>query len=498
MKKARGRLTIIDALRDPRLFGALPAFRDLSTWRPWLIFLRATYGLPLSKPERAIFEKHTGRAYSPPAGGWPEVVCIVGRQSGKSRVASLIASYEAATAKPQEDRTDLYALLVSQDARAALRTLLSYARAPFELIPLLQDTVEGQTGDSVRLKNHVVLAAYPCRPQSTRGLRAAVAVCDELAFFRSTENLPTDTEMLRAIRPALATTGGKLIILSSPYGQSGGLWELHRQHFGREDSSTLIWQASAPDMNPTLPANYLERMAQDDPEAYRSEVLGEFRTGLSTFLDPDAIAACVAADVRERQPKPGIRYVAFCDPSGGRRDKFTLGIAHREGTLAILDAVRAWKPPFNPSGVVAEACTFLKTYGVYAVSGDRFSAEFVAEQFRTNGIQYTASERDRSTIYLEIMPLLNSERAVLLDHPELLKELRGLERRRGTSGKDRVDHRPGQHDDLANSAAGVLVLAGSGPAPMTMEQLDGFLAANAGLRSEPGEGDWRSAFALPG
>ncbi len=31
-------------------------------------------------------------------------------------------------------------------------------------------------------------------------------------------------------------------------------------------------------MNPTLPADYLERMEADDPEAYRSEVLGEFHS----------------------------------------------------------------------------------------------------------------------------------------------------------------------------------------------------------------------------
>jgi hypothetical protein len=40
----------------------------------------------------------------------------------------------------------------------------------------------------------------------------------------------------------------------------------------------------------------------------------------------------------------------------------------------------------------------------------------------------------------------------------LLRELRGLERRRGTSGRDRVDHRAGQHDDRANSAALALTL----------------------------------------
>jgi hypothetical protein len=38
-----------------------------------------------------------------------------------------------------------------------------------------------------------------------------------------------------------------------------------------------------------------------------------------------------------------------------------------------------------------------------------------------------------------------------------MKEFRGLERRRGSSGRDRVDHRPGSHPDLCNAAAGCLV-----------------------------------------
>jgi hypothetical protein len=146
----------------------------------------------------------------------------------------------------------------------------------------------------------------PLKTAWIRGIRARVAVCDELAFFRSSENVPQDVEMLRALRPCLATTGGKLIVLSSPYAQSGALWELHRKHYGREDSPTLIWSASARAMNSTLPADYLQRMKDDDPEAYRSEVLGEFRAGISTFLDPEALEACVIPDRRELPPADGL------------------------------------------------------------------------------------------------------------------------------------------------------------------------------------------------
>ena len=89
-------MTIIEALRDRRLFGALPAFQDLSSWQSWIVFLKAAYGLPMSGSEHTLFRRHTGRSeYTPPRGGWREVVSVVGRQSGKSRIAALIASASA-------------------------------------------------------------------------------------------------------------------------------------------------------------------------------------------------------------------------------------------------------------------------------------------------------------------------------------------------------------------------------------------------------------------
>jgi hypothetical protein len=52
----------------------------------------------------------------------------------------------------------------------------------------------------------------------------------------------------------------------------------------------------------------------------------------------------------------------------------------------------------------------------------------------------------------------------LLDNRDLIRELRLLERRRGASGKDTVDHPRSigggvPHDDLANVTAGMIVMA---------------------------------------
>ncbi len=466
-------MTIIEALRDRRLFGALPTFRDLTPWGAWCVLLKATYGLPLRSDEQEVFRRHTGQTtYAPPSGGWREAVAIVGRQSGKTEIASKIAAFEAVRASAASDGTELYAVLVAQDQRSALRTLLSRAKAPFTQVPALQQTVAKSITSSITLKNNVTLAAYPCRPEAVRGLRASVVVLDELAYYRSSEGFPLDTEMLRSVRPCLATTGGKLIILSSPYAQAGALWDLHRKHYGRDDATTLIWQGSAPQMNPLLPDDYLQQMERDDPEGFRSEVLGEFRSGVSTFLDPDAITACVASGIRERLPVVGVDYTAFCDPSGGRHDRFAVAIGHADGEDDVLDVVRAWSPPFDPSSVITEAADLLKRYHVTQVTGDRYAAEFVTEQFRHHDVTYTASSRDRSALYLELLPLINARRVVLLDLPDLLAELRGLQRRRGPGGRDRVDHVPGSKDDAANAVAGVLTAVAEPSRPLTFTFLD--------------------------
>jgi hypothetical protein len=477
-------ITIIDAIESKHLFGSSPAFHDLASWRPWLTFLRCVYGLPLvDSEERTLFSKCTGRTvYDPPPGGWREVACIVGRQSGKTRVASLIVAFESVLSPRIQDGHQ-YSVLVAQDARASIRAAYAYGRSFFDASEPLHGMVTNATTDTLELENNIRIACYPCRPQSVRGLRARVVCLDELAFYRNSELMAVDREMLRAARPCLATTGGKLIILSSPYGQSGALWDLHRRHFGKNESDTLVWQSSAPEMNATLPSDYLDRMREDDPEAYRSEVLGEFRAGLSTLLDPDAIQCCVAVGRREQPPSSGIGYQAFVDPSGGRSDAFTVAIGHRDGDRGVVDVVRAWPAPFNPSGVVAECAQLLKDYRVSRVTGDRFAGEWPREAFRDHGVHYDVARLPKSDLYIALVAHVNGQRLELPDDPELLRELRGLERRRGPSGRDRVDHPAGRHDDRANAVAGLadlLVGRRRGVSPSDL-----FSAEAVAARSQP-------------
>jgi hypothetical protein len=99
----------------------------------------------------------------------------------------------------------------------------------------------------------------------------------------------------------------------------------------------------------------------------------------------------------------------------------------------------------------------LKQYGLRDTIGDRYAAAWVTDGFARQGINYKHSERDRSAIYLDSMAAFNSGRIRLLDNRRMVTQFSNLERRTSPIGKDRVDHGPGGHDDLCNSAAGALV-----------------------------------------
>ena len=134
----------------------------------------------------------------------------------------------------------------------------------------------------------------------------------------------------------------------------------------------------------------------------------------------------------------------------------------------MLDAVRERRPPFSPDDVVLELVAVLKSFGVRAVMGDRYGGEWPRERFRVHGIEYEVSDKAKSDIYRDALPLGNSGRVELLDLSRLTAQLCGLEHRTARSGRDSIDTAPGAHDDVANAVAGALVTATNMPAPIVI------------------------------
>jgi hypothetical protein len=327
----------------------------------------------------------------------------------------------------------------------------------FSAAPALRSLVVSRTASTLSLSSNIEISVRPASFRSSRGSTAIAVLADEIAFWRSDESANPDLEILRALRPSLATTGGPLCAISSPYAKKGELWKHYSRHFGKA-GSVLVACAATKVMNATISDAFLASEYEKDPESARAEYGAEFRDGISQFISREAVEACISPGVLERAPVRGLNYHGFVDTAGGGADSFTMAISHLEDGVSILDCVREVRPPFSPEGVVEDFCGVFASYWIGRIRGDNYAGDWPKEQFRKRGVDYFSSDLVRSDLYRELLPLINSRRIDLLDDKKLLAQLCSLERRAGR-GKDIIDHPRDCHDDLVNAAAGAMVAA---------------------------------------
>ncbi len=467
--------SIIEVMDDSALFARWFA---APSWDAWRAVLAALFGLPMSKRELRLYRKITGRRKAPKK-ATEEAWLAVGRRGGKSRIVALIALYLSAfrdwTAHLAPGERAVVMVIASDKKQA--RVIFRYCLALIEGVEMLAGMVKRKTSSEIDLSNGVTLEIHTSNFRSVRGYTILAALCDEISFWRTDDGSASpDREILDALRPAMATIPGSLLVgLSTPYRLHGQLWESYRDFYGK-DGDVLVVQADSRTMNPTLPAKVVDAAYERDPVSAAAEYGAEFRSDISGFLDDDWIERAIDTDrPPELPPQPELKYHAFCDPSGGRGDAFTLGIAHEEDGFSVLDVCRGRNPPFDPSTVVAEFAEVLRQYDLHTVTGDRYAAQWVVEAFSEAGIQYEASKLTKSEIYIEAGPLFATGAVRIPDHRQLLNEFRMLERRTAPSGKDTVEHPPRGHDDYANSAAGALLAASHRQVEITAEH---FRSAN--------------------
>jgi hypothetical protein len=453
-------LDIIETIEDSKLFG--PWFAGAS-WGAWRTILKAVYALPLTPAEREQFFAVAER--EPPSRPVREVWVVAGRRGGKDSVASVIAAQTAAFFEPAGrlrggERAVVMCLAVD---REQARIVLNYVRSYFADISYLRAMVARETKDGLELKNGVDIVVATNSYRSVRGRSILCAVLDEVGYWRSEASAAPDVETYHAVMPGLATLPGSMLIgISSPHRKSGLLYEKWREHYGR-DGDILVIRAPSKVLNPTIDQKIIDEAMVRDPAVARAEWMAEWRDDLAQFVDRAVIEAAVDVGVVMRPPIPQVKYFGFADPSGGAGDSFTMGIAHAEktadGELPVLDCLIERRAPFNPEAATAEMAATLRSYGLGACTGDRYAAQWVTQCFAKNGVTYHHSQRDRSAIYGEALPLFTSGRVRLLDNRRMVAQFAALERRTSSVGRDRIDHPAQMHDDLSNAAAGALVLA---------------------------------------
>ena len=341
-KPARTPIDIVAALKDPLLLGS--GLGDPATWSRWMSILKAAFALPMDATDLAAFKQVAGDR-DPPQQRVRELWAVLGRRSGKTRMAAAICVFVASLEQHRLAPGEIGHVLLIAASRDQASVAYKYVVGFLKASPLLSQQIISETASEVRLRGNIVISVHANSFRTVRGRTLLAVVGDETSFWRDESTAQPDVETYRACVPALAASKGLWVAISTGYRKAGLLYNKWKEHFGQSGDDVLVVQGASAQFNPTLDQQMIAAAQQSDPEAAESEWAGGFRSDVAAFLDDEVIEACTDfGRPLEMAPRSNIQYVAGCDPSGGRHDHFCLTIGHREGagdgSFFVADVVR--------------------------------------------------------------------------------------------------------------------------------------------------------------
>jgi hypothetical protein len=164
-------LSMRDALRDPEVFGEVLVG---SSWDGWKTLLVALCGERLNDSERTVFEALTGRPREP-GQRVEEAFLVIGRRSGKTRAAAVLASYLAGLVDYDLALGERGVVLVLSASIAQAARAFGYIRAIFQSVPVLRELIANETAESISLSTGTDIEVCPANFRTLRS-RTAVAV----------------------------------------------------------------------------------------------------------------------------------------------------------------------------------------------------------------------------------------------------------------------------------------------------------------------------------
>lgn len=440
-----------------------PYFKDLRTWKPWRSLLKAALAIEEEPGDLELMKKCTGLNH------WPnephnEVYISSSRRSGKDTIISVLTCHMALFRDwspfllPGE-KPHIFLISVNKAQASILKDRIE---AILNLQPTFKKMIKRILADTIELKNEVVIRVMPASFRSLRGYTIVCAILSEISFWRyELDSANRDQEILTSLRPGLSTIPGSLLVaISSPFSKRGVLYEMYEKWFGNP-GNTLFWKSSTLDMNPPFSLETVEAAYRDDPHSAMAEYGGEFRSDISSYVDPEIVDACVVNGQYELPYMEGNVYHGFLDAAGGKAngDSFSLAITHRDresGDL-ILDLIRETVPPFRPLEVVEKYSKILKNYNIFLAKADSWASGLIVDSFRSHGVEVENIKQNKSTLYSELLPILNSNKIRLLENEKLIAQIKSLDRKVHQGGRSSIDCFYG-HDDLINAVAGAAVL----------------------------------------
>jgi hypothetical protein len=204
-------------------------------------------------------------------------ILLCSRQSGKSTVAAIVALHRALY------HPGSVVLVVSPSIRQSgelFRKILDHVTR----LAVAPDLSE-ESRLAMRLANGSRVLSLPSSPETIRGFTASLAILDESAFM--------EDGAYHAVRPMLAVSGGRLVLMSTPFGRRGFLWN----EWANGGDAWERFKVTA-DECPRISASFLaDERASLGEWRFRQEYGAEFVETDDQLFALESVQAAISPDV---------------------------------------------------------------------------------------------------------------------------------------------------------------------------------------------------------
>ena len=369
---------------------------------------------------------------------------VSGRRVGKSRTASWLALWKAVTFSGAE-------VLVTAKAQRQSMELFNQIQSEMRTshIPEDQWGVVRSTRTEINFDNGSRIIALPVGRDGSNirgyGGKENMIIVDEAAFI-------ADSIFQEVLSPMLAVGSGTFILLSTPFGKKGFLYE----RFNDPRWYSMQVPSSS---NPLVDEEFVEEQQQNLTSIqFRQEILGQFVESADSFFTRDELMACTAESV----DRTGQTAFLGVDLASTGSDESVYVCIDNDGNVFHVEATSE-KPMTDAMGRIRELDSYFSFNKIVvdSTSLGQGTVDQVQESLGNKVVGFKFTNEKKQSLY---NTLKNELQKANITYPyipgknndpgnKMLNQCLDLEYSFTSSGKMKIEHPTGGHDDFSDALA---------------------------------------------
>jgi len=212
---------------------------------------------------------------------YPRIILNCGRQSGKTSITAILALHHALY------HSGALVLVLSPSLRQSgelFKKIVGFYRSLENPKPI---SPAAETALKLELENASRIISLPGKEETIRGYSGvSLLIIDEASRVSD--------DLYFSVRPMLAVSGGKIILLSTPFGKRGFFYEtwVNGEEGGWHTVKITAKQC------PRIPHDFLEEERRALGEWwFQQEYCCEFRASVDSYFTQDEIRGAITTDV---------------------------------------------------------------------------------------------------------------------------------------------------------------------------------------------------------